>query len=65
MDDRRIESEQDPIDGGFRVDIESTGHEGLNPCKFHVPSRRDLFKRQTKDEDGLTSHLPPIVCLFV
>jgi hypothetical protein len=25
--------------------------------QFNVPSRRDLFKRQIKDEDGLTSHL--------
>jgi hypothetical protein len=25
--------------------------------QFNIPSRRDLFKRQIKDKDDLTSHL--------
>ena len=33
-DDRRIESEQDPTDGGSRVDVKSTGYGCLEPCSL-------------------------------
>jgi hypothetical protein len=65
-DDCRIESEQDPTDGGFQVGVESISHGRLSPyCFTSLPDddgftshlRRDHFKRQIKDEDGFASHL--------
>jgi hypothetical protein len=42
-DDRQIKSERDPTDGGFRVDVESTGHGCLEPCRLtSLPDGEEL-----------------------